>query len=166
MNPCDNGSNGRINITGPKIEQQFAMYDRIPANQCASYRDAMTGNWSNTELSNTFFSAENIDNIQNGIKQGVYKMSNGAYQVGRQDCDTLCIIMRSIFLQYSANSLTDIKGQITALNKMVLDYAVPQVYNSAQSYMKYCHDASTLVTPMANPLATSNPKSLEFKRFM
>tara|TARA_A100001015_G_scaffold313624_1_gene421276 strand:- start:118 stop:612 length:495 start_codon:yes stop_codon:yes gene_type:complete len=161
-----NYSNGRVDINGPKIEQQFAMYDKIPANQCIGYRDAMVGNWNNTELSDTFFSSANISTIQYNIQKGVYNMSKGAYEVGQQDCDTLKIIMRSIFLQYSANSPTNIQAQVNALNKLVLDYAVPQVYNSAQSYMKYCNDASTLVVPIDKPMSTSTNKTLEFKRFM
>ena len=56
-----------------------------------------------------------------------------------QDPDVLKIIMRSIFKQYSKNNAQDIstKQQIEALNKLVLDYAIPQVYGSAQGYMKY-----------------------------
>ena len=159
-------NNGRVDIMGPKIEQQFAMYDKIPAHQCIGYRDAMMGNWNNTDLSVKFFSANNIQTLQQGIHEGVYKMSNGAYNVGQQDCDVLKIIMRSIFLQYSANMANNIDGQINALNKLVLDYAIPQVYGGAQSYMKYCHDASTLVTPISHPVATSyDSKTLELKRF-
>tara|TARA_B100001250_G_C19498364_1_gene656287 strand:- start:38 stop:538 length:501 start_codon:yes stop_codon:yes gene_type:complete len=165
MDPLQKDFNGRVDIIGPKIEQQFAMYDKIPAHQCIGYRDAMMGNWNNTQLSDTFFSGANIATIQQGIREGVYNMSKGAYQVGQQDCDVLKIIMRSIFLQYSANVANNIQGQINALNKLVLDYAVPQVYSGAQSYMKYAHDASTLVTPISNPVATSTSKTLELKRF-
>jgi len=165
MDPLQKDFNGRVDIIGPKIEQQFAMYDKIPAHQCIGYRDAMMGNWNNTQLSDTFFSGANIATIQQGIREGVYNMSKGAYQVGQQDCDVLKIIMRSIFLQYSANVANNIQGQINALNKLVLDYAIPQVYSGAQSYMKYAHDASTLVTPISNPVATSTSKTLELKRF-
>ena len=165
MDPLQKNFNGRVDIIGPKIEQQFAMYDKIPAHQCIGYRDAMTGNWNNTQLSDTFFSATNIRTVQQGIQEGVYNMSKGAYQVGQQDCDTLKIIMRSTFLQYSANVANNIQGQINALNKLVLDYAVPQVYSGAQSYMKYAHDASTLVSPISHPIATSTSKTLELKRF-
>jgi len=165
MDPPRKDFNGRVDIIGPTVEQQFALYDKIPAHQCTNYRDAMVGNWTNTELSNGFFGAANIQTLQQGIQEGVYQMSKGAYKVGQQDCDTLKIIMRSIFLQYSANMANNISGQINALNKMVLDYAIPQVYSGAQSYMKYCHDASTLVTPMSNPVATSTSKTLELKRF-
>lgn len=165
MQSLQTNSNGRVDIIGPKIEDQFAMYDKMPANQCVGYRDAMVGNWENTDLSTMFFSGANIQTLQQGIREGVYNMSKGAYNVGNQDCDTLKIIMRSIFLQYSANVANNIQAQINALNKLVLDYSIPQVYGGAQSYMKYCHDASTLVTPLSNPQATSTSQTLELKRF-
>ena len=106
----------------------------------------------------------NIDFLQNAIQHGVYRRSNKQYVVGRQDSDVLKIIMRSIFLQYSKNKSDDIKGQVETLNKLVLDYAVPQVYGSAQGYMKYKHDASTLVVPLSNPIMSkTNDKQLLLK---
>ena len=140
------------------------MYDKIPVNQCATLRNPTEGLWDNTMLSNTFFSHQNIEIVQNGIRAGVYKQSNGKYVIGNQDCETLKIIMRSIFLQYAANQPTNIKGQVEQLNKMVLDYCIPQVYGEAQGYHKYIVDASTMYVPMAPPILTSNnDKQLELK---
>ena len=100
----------------------------------------------------TFFSQENIQIIQNGIRAGVYHKSNGQYLIGQQDCDTLKIIMRSIFLQYSANLPTNIAGQIKELNKMVLEFSIPSVFGEAKGYIKYLYDASTLAVPLATPI--------------
>jgi len=159
MNP-----NGRVNILGPNIEQRFSMTDRIPINQCSSFRDAMTGNWNNTPLSDAFFGSGNMKIVQNGIRAGVYKRSNGQYVIGEQNGDELKIIMRSMFLQYSKNLAIDIPGQIQKLNEYVLNYAVNQVYGEADGYMKYKRDASTLVVPLSTPILTySNDKQLELK---
>ena len=54
-------------------------------------------------LSETFFNAGNIRIIQNGLKAGVYKLSNGRFLIGDQEEDTLKIIMRSVFLQNATN---------------------------------------------------------------
>lgn len=159
MNGIFNGekvSNGRVDIFTPKTKDLFQMYDKIPVNQCVTLRNPTEGLWDNTILSDTFFSKENIQIIQNGIRAEVYKKSNGKYVIGNQECETLKIIMRSIFLQYSANQPDNIKGQVEQLNKMVLDYCVPQVYGEAQGYQKYIVDASTMYTPMAPPIMTSN----------
>ena len=159
-------SNGRVNILGPNIEQQFSMYDRIPVNSTKhSFRDAMSGNWYNTHLSNAFFSSKNTQILQNGIRAGVYNKSNQKYVVGEQNMDELQIIMRGIFLQYSKNLPTNIPEQINDLNKVVLDYSINQVYGEADGYMKYKRDASTLVVPLTMPIMVStNGKQLELKK--
>jgi hypothetical protein len=142
------------------------MFDRIPANQCPGYRDAMQGNWYNTVLSDAFFSKENIQLLQNGIRAGVHQMSNGQYTVGEQNCDQLMMIMRSTFLQSSLNQPENITAQIERLNTLVLDYAIPQVYGEAQGYLKYKYDVSNLVVPISTPIMSSTgDKQLELKPF-
>jgi hypothetical protein len=149
-------SNGRIDIINktqsPDLSNLFAMYDKIPANQCATFREPTLGQWDETSLSKAYFSTENIQIIQNGIRSGVYKKSNQQYLVAPQDCDSLKIIMRSVFLQHSANQTDNISQQISELNKIVLDYCVFHVYSEAQGYMKYLHDVSTLAVPLATPI--------------
>lgn len=157
-------TNGRIDIKTPNTSNLFQMYDRIPANQCTTYRDATEGIWVETPLSKLFFSKENLQILQNGIRAGVYKRSNGQYIIGEQDCDALKIIMRSVYLQHSSNQSENISQQINQLNKMILDYCIQQVYGEAQGYLKYIDDASTLVVPLAPPVMTSNTdKDLYFK---
>jgi hypothetical protein len=157
-------NNGRVDIKSPNTSTLFEMYDKIPANQCATFRNATEGLWDETYLSQAFFSQENIKILQNGIRAGVYKKSNGQYLVGPQDCDSLKIIMRSVFLQHSANQINNITQQITELNKIVLDFSIQQVYSEAQGYMKYLDDASTLVVPIAHPVMADNTdRELEFK---
>lgn len=160
-------TNGRVNIVQPDIDSLLAMSDKIHTdNKCSSYNDAMTGVWYNTQLSNLFFSKENISALQHGIIQGVYTLSSGQYIIGNQSCDELKTIMRSIFLQNSTNLRENIKGQVRELNKIVLDYAVKQVYGEAQGYVQYKKDVSTLVVPMSLPIfSKTNDKQLIMKNF-
>jgi hypothetical protein len=148
-------ANGRVDIInktqGPDIGNLFAMYDKIPANQCATFREPTLGQWDETPLSKAYFSKQNIQIIQNGIRAGIYK-SNGQYIIGPQDCDTLKIIMRSVFLQHAANQPNNIPGQIEQLNQIVLNDCIHKVYSEAKGYMKYLHDVSTLAVPMSNPI--------------
>jgi len=124
----------------------------------------MTGNWYNTVLSDAFFSAKNIQMLQNGIRVGVYQRSNGQYVIGEQSNDELKIIMRSIFLQNAKNQPTGIASQISELNRLVLQYCVPHLFVEADGYMKYKNDVSTLVMPLARPiLSYTNDKQLELK---
>ena len=159
-----NANNGRINIKSPDTSALFKLYDKIPANQCVTFRNATGGLWNETPLSQAFFSHQNIQILQNGIRAGVYNLSKQQYVIGPQDCDSIKIVMRSVFLQYSANLPTDIPQQIQQLNQMVLDYCIPQVYSEAQGYMKYVDDVSTLVVPISHPVqTTTNDKTIEFK---
>jgi len=149
-------SNGRVNIFAPKTTDLFQMYDKIPVNQCATFRHPTEGLWDNTKLSEAFFSGKNICTIQNGIRVGVYKRSDGRFLISNQDEDTLKIIMRSVFLQHSANQLTNVKEQVMQLNKIVWDYCIPQIYGEAQGYQQYIVDASTMYTPIDPPIMTDN----------
>jgi hypothetical protein len=149
-------NNGRVDIKTPNTSDLFKMYDKIPANQCVTFRNPTEGLWNDTTLSIAFFSQQNIQMLQNGIRAGVYNKSNGQYTIGPQDCDSLKIIMRSVYLQYAANQINNISEQVTELNNIVLNYCVQQVYGEAQGYMKYINDASTLVVPIAHPVMTDN----------
>lgn len=153
MNPYNNG---RVDIKSPDTSKLFQMYDKIPADQCVTFRNPTEGLWDDTILSKAFFSHQNIRIIQNGIRAGVYELSNGQYIIGEQDCDSLKIVMRSVFLQNSANQPNNITQQIEQLNKIVLNYCIQQVYSEAQGYMKYIDDVSTLAVPIAHPVMADN----------
>jgi len=159
-----NSTNGRIDIMGPNINQ-FSLFDKIPVNsECSTFHDAMTGNFQDSTLSIAFFSKENMQIIQNAIRAGVYEMSNQQYVIDSQNCDTLKIIMRSVFLQSSTNLPNRIAEQIQSLNDLVVKYCIKQIYSEAQSYINYKRDVSTMYTPIDRPTQPDyNNKTLELK---
>lgn len=156
MNISNTRGNGRVDIVNrtqaPDISNLFAMYDKIPANQCTTFRDATIGQWEETPLSKAYFSKQNIQIIQNGIRAGVFEKSNEQYIISPVNCDELKVIMRSVFMQHAINQQTNIPGQIAQLNQMVLDYCIFKVYSEAQSYKKYLQDVSTLPVPLSTPI--------------
>ena len=157
-------NNGRVDIMGPNHSDIFKLYEQVPLNnESTSYKDAMAGNWQSTVLSEAFFSGQNIRIIQNGIKAAVYHLSKTMYVIGDQNEDTLKIIMRSSFLQYSSNKPHRITEQIIALNKLVVDYCAPQILSEAKAYTRYKHDVSTIATPMERPKSTMHTNTLYFK---
>ena len=104
-----NRQNGRVNLSHPSTNTQFSMYDQIPVNQpCGAY-NALSGIWNKTELSERFFSPDNMNVLQQGIINGIANKSGGKFKIGRQNNDTLMIIMRSIFLQYSLNQQSELE---------------------------------------------------------
>jgi hypothetical protein len=141
--------NGRINVSEPEDENaRFKMFEKISIkNKSTEYRESLTNVWENNVLAQVFFSSENIQIIQNAMRKGVYDMSKGEYGVPNQNIDSLKIIMRSTYLQYAEHHPTNITEQVERLNTLVLDYAVPFVYNEAKFYVKYLNDQSTLVVP-------------------
>jgi hypothetical protein len=160
--------NGRVDIIQePPANIRFQMQERIAVkNKATAYREALTGTWENNILAQVFFSAENIQILQNGIRAGVYKKSNGQINVPPQNIDALKIIMRSTYMQYAEHYPNNIKQQIERLNDIVLDYCVKSVYSEAIGYLKYCQDQSSLVVPFDRPVPTDREyKQLELKPF-
>jgi hypothetical protein len=162
--------NGRINlIEMPDPSVQFKMFEKIAVkNKATNYGDALSGNnVENNLLSSVYFSSENIQIIQNGLRAGVYEMSDQKFVISPQNIDQLKIIMRSMYLQYAKHNPDNIKAQVAELNRLVLGYAVPYVYNESMGYMKYLEDQSMLVVPLELPKPINRDfKQLEIKRFM
>tara|TARA_B100001093_G_scaffold438418_2_gene437776 strand:- start:478 stop:978 length:501 start_codon:yes stop_codon:yes gene_type:complete len=144
--------NGKINIMTPNISTKFSMMDKIPVNTNQNFCNSLTGNFERSRLSDTYFSQENIQIIQNGIRKGVYDKSNGTIVIDKQEPEKIVSVMRSMYLQYSRNLETNIPKQIEELNKYVLNYCVPNVYSEAIAYLKYREDSSKMYTPMQNPV--------------
>lgn len=154
-------ANGRVNIMTPP--NHMALYDK-PV-YVSNYTDAMTGTWEKTLLSSTFFSTENQQILQNGIRAGVYEKSGGKYVISQQSDTQLKMIMRGIFLEQSKNNTNNIKEQIQELNQSVLNYCIPKIYSEAKGYLQYLKDASTIAPPIAPPMHYSTKQSLELKPF-
>jgi hypothetical protein len=161
--------NGRVNIIEqPPTDIMFRMQEKIAIkNKATEFREALDGTLEANVLAQVYFSAENIQIVQNGLRANVYKMSGDKFVIAPQNIDTLKIIMRSIYLQYAEHHEKDITGQVERLNKLVLDYAVPTVYNETMGYIKYCQDQSTLVVPLELPRHHDREyKQLELKRWV
>ena len=162
--------NGRVDIAtmaeDPDI--RFKMHEKLTVkNKASNYYESLNGNWEWNVLAQVYFSQENIQIIQNGIRAGVYKMSESKLNVPPQNIDTLKIIMRSIYLQYAEHYPKDITGQVEYLNSLVLEYAVTSVYNEAIGYLKYVQDQSTLVVPLEMPIQHDRTyKQLEPRYFV
>jgi uncharacterized membrane protein YvbJ len=115
-------------------------------------------------LSNAFFSKENTQIIQNGIRAGVYKKSGETQTISEQDYDTLKIIMRNVFLENSKNQPNNIRQQIAELNQIVLNYCIDQVMGELKGYMTYLKDITTMHVPIDHPkMSNVKHKDLQMK---
>ena len=157
---------GRVDINGPNIETKFSMVDKIPVNTNTNYLNSLTGNMERSILSDAYFSLDNIETIQHGIRRGVYNKSNGTILIDNQSRDNIVTVMRAMYLQYSKNLDTKLNEQVNELNNYVLNFCIPKVYSEAIAYLKYKQDASTMHVPMSAPIYSSKTnKTLEQKPF-
>ena len=149
-------------------DAMFNMHERVNIrNKPTEYSEALNGTMEWNVLAQVYFSAENIQIVQNALRANVYKLSAGKINIPNQNIDNLKIIMRGIYMEYAEHYPKDIKGQVERLNKLVLDYAVPNVYSEAVGYMQYLVSQSTLPQPINRPLPNDRTyKPLEFRPFV
>jgi|TARA_B110000091_G_C13718614_1_gene433770 hypothetical protein len=161
--------NGRVNLEEPENpDARFQMFEKVAIkNKSTEYREPLLGELENTTLSRNYFSAENIQIVQNGLRAGVYKMSGSREIIlPPQNIDILKTIMRHMFLEHAQHKPDGIANQIERLNKYVLDYVVPKVYSESIGYLKYLEDQSRLVVPLELPRQPDRVyKQLELKPY-
>jgi hypothetical protein len=153
--------NGRINFEGGT---PFFLQDKIVKDSRTTY-DNLKNSQQPTVVSTLFFSMKNVKILQNGIRAGVYKLSDEKYVIDNQSSDSLNVIMRAVYLQNSLNLPDNVTKQIEDLNRIVIQYCVPRIYSEVKGYIKYKEDASTLPVPMDKPMSVYVDKSVELKRF-
>ena len=150
----------------PDMQTFFSLKDRIPIDQSTTYVNSLIGNMQDNILTKVYFSPENVKIVQNGIRAGVYSLSNKEHIIHEQDENELIIIMRSVYLQHGLNEDNNIKKQVEALNQLVLKYAIPQIYSELEGYIKYQRDSGSLAVPMAHPKATYTGNQLEYNNML
>ena len=119
-----------------------------------------------TLLSNTFFSVDNIQNLQNMIRYYFYKEKNKV--ISEQSNNELITIMRGIYLKYSnaaANTPDKIKDEVIELNKIVSEFALKQIYINYDNFNRYIKEIQTLPEPLELPkVSNRNTNSGDFSR--
>jgi len=153
---------GRVNIEGGT---PLFLQEQVPLDDKTNYFNATKYIFQPSELSNTYFSKENINKVHNDIKKNVYDLSEKKYVIDDQDTDVLKVIMRSIFLQYSKFQFDNINKQIEQLNNMVIEYSSNSIFGEIEGYLKYKEDASNMHTPIERPIYLHNDNTLELKTF-
>jgi len=101
---------------------------------------------SESKVASVFFSKQNVDIVQDGIRYAVFKKTKDV--IGQQSEPELQIVMRSIYLQYAKNLNDNIVSQVKDLNSKVLDYTVTHISNQLSNYKQYTKDISTMPVPL------------------
>ena len=162
------GQNGRVVFLGEST-------DRIPGFATDTsvekdyQNDMLRGNWEKSELSAAFFSAENVNIIQNLIRKNVFDRSQPkGYVIDNQSIEELKMIMRAMYLQYARNLPTDIAAQVSDLNNKVIDWAVPHILSAVDHYFFYINDISHMPVPLQHMqhLSSAGTKTLPMNPFV
>jgi hypothetical protein len=125
--------------------------------------------YGETLLTKLFFSKENVKNIQNLIKLVVHREVEQV--IDDQSVNELLIVMRSVFLEYSAHpplidentmnkqQIITLKKKYTEevqrLNELVINAIVPKLISQLQQYLDYLRDASTQPYTIDRPISDS-----------
>jgi len=131
--------------------------------------DMLRGNWEKSGVSENFFSAKNMELIQNSIRKNVYERSQPkGYVIDKQSVGELKIIMRAVYLQYARNLPNNIAEQVADLNQKVIDWSVPHILSAVDHYFFYINDISHLPVPLARMqhLSSAGTKSLPANPFI
>ena len=121
--------------------------------------DAIKGFFNKNCLNDLFFSNDNINALQVGMRNMVADATNGETIIGKQSEIELKVIMRAIYLQYGRNLDSNVLEQVRSLNKKVLDYSVPKILVEVEQYNNYVKDASSVHVPMERSTNVSNKGS-------
>lgn len=164
----DYDNNGRVALGSAQPAVPFDLDSRAPGD-ARGYSGAGLQRYGGTDLDEAgalFFSAENVDALQEAIRYRVFVGSSGRFTIGRQSDRELAIVMRSIYLQdTSGRSAQPAQAQrrvayherrgraaaleeVRALNRQVLDFCVPRVLEEVRMNAQYLRDVSTLPQPL------------------
>ena len=145
-NTIDSLNNGlikdiKISPDIKKVDTQKPLYQN-------SAEISLKGLIEESDLSNLFFSNNNINAIQKTIRFNIYNNTNKI--ISNQSTSELIIIMRSIFLNFSDTS-DDILQQIQHLNKKVVDFSIKQIDIQLKQYDGYLEKLHSLPIPIEMP---------------
>jgi hypothetical protein len=163
-NPVSNMINGRVNavdtVDNYKLKQSIDKSTEYQTN-------IISRNLNCTRVSSVFFSMDNINLLQMGIRNKILNDTNGEYNIGRQKDEELKIVMRSIYFQYGKNLENNIVEQVLELNTKVIEWCVPEIISNITQSQKYISDISTMPVPLERSVlpSTKGTKTLDVTKF-
>jgi hypothetical protein len=111
-------------------------------------------------LTRLFFSSENINKIQKGIRKEIYRRTNGKVKLGvDQDTNDVLVSMRAVFMDNAKFLPIKILKQVEILNKQVIDYVVPDMMTAILQYNDYIRDINNPLRTIDRPINSSNSKN-------
>lgn len=123
-----------------------ALFAPEPGMESSVVKERINFRHSSTPLNEAFFSAENVDMIQQSIQQTVRRMVNA--DIDRQSDVDLKLVMRSYYLQYAGETLEQ-------LNERVIAFSSNRIAVEVEAYRFYRKDIMDFPAPIARPVQTN-----------
>lgn len=123
------------------MKTPFVMFQAHRDDYQTMSQDSLRGVQEESILSRVFFHPKNVDLIQKQIIVNVFRETNGAYLIEKQNEADLQIVMRSMFIQHARHVPDNIKEQIRELNNLVVDDITPGIVSQVQAYFGYLERA-------------------------
>jgi hypothetical protein len=99
-------------------------------------------------MKEAFFSAENMDIIQNMIIKNVFFQSDRKLRINKIKSETLIQVMNHMWTNFCRYLPYDLKEQIRDLDHKVTQYLVPLLLKEAEFYFNYLRDADRTNRPV------------------
>ena len=132
-------------------------------------KDAISNIYTPNSLADLFFSNQNVDALQLGIKNLVYEKSCNKFLIGKQNQTELRIIMKSIYLEHAKHSLgnNNLIPEVRKLNGLILEFSVPRIIQEINMYEHYKKDVGIVALPMDRGtfISSKGTRFLEQKEF-
>ena len=112
------------------------------------------------KLETIFFSDENIEIINKKIILDVYYLSNKQFKINHQKKETLIIVMRYIFIEFSRHLPYNIDKQIKELNYLVIKEVLPDIMTNITQNITYLNSIVEPRKLVQLPVNTTKNKTL------
>lgn len=107
---------------------------------------------SSTTLNEQFFSPENVNYLQDEIRNTVRQMVRA--DIDRQSEVDLMLVMRSYYLQYAENNAMNTESELRTLNERVVNFCANRIAVEVEAYRHYRKDILDFPAPIARPIDT------------
>jgi hypothetical protein len=141
-------NNGRINTLQNANYAMYALFEDGKDKISQFSREAIIGVHQQTPLNDLFFSRQNIEALQVGIKNMVALRSNGEFIIGKQSEVELQVVMRAIYLKHAKHLETNLLEQVRELNGHIIEFCVPRIIEEIRMFNYYKKDISNLPVPL------------------
>ncbi len=147
------------NITGFSINEtmnknpihksEFVFRQEHGQNLDTRAKDSMRQRFEDHDLSQIYYSKENMRRIQKMLKKEIYTKTNGKFLIEvDQDENDLLVAMRAVYYEHAKFRPTKIIQQVKQLNKMTVDFIVPDMITELKQEYEYLREINRPLRPI------------------